>query len=482
MKSWILSTLFSAAALAACAQGSSPAPAPPSPAGAEASGANGPLYVIPVHGVVDRGMLWSGAACGGGRLNASGIILRMDTPGGRVDIMEEIIQRLLRARVRTYTFVEKDAMSAGAIIALGTDEIYMAPGSRIGAATPILMSPEGGLQNIGAAEREKMNSAMDAVVRSIAQQKGRDAKLATAMVRAESGYLFHGEVICATNRILTLTNQEAEMRYGPAKEPVLSLGTVADIPALARKIGRAEARVVEQELSGLEDFARWLSVLGPILLMLASILLYVEMNTPGFGWPGGLSILFFVLFFFGQNIAGLSGYEEVLVFAAGLVLLGIEILVIPGFGIAGITGIALVFGAVFMAMIERLPRAPGDDWIPAAADIPGLGGALLRMLLVLAGSTAGMMFLATWLPRSSLVNSRLVLGQSLPRGNSLPAGSAGLAAGETALASTDLRPAGKVEKDGNLFDVVSSGDFIPRGTKVRVMHIEGARIVVEPLT
>lgn len=477
MKNWLLSTLFSTLALGGVAQ-QSPAPAAP-----VQPDADGPLYVIPVQGVVDTGMLHvvRRGLREAEQQKASGIILRMDTPGGRVDIMEEILQRLLRTKIRTHTFVEKDAMSAGAIIALGTDEIYMAPGSRIGAATPILMSPEGGLQNIGEAEREKMNSAMDAVVRSIAQQKGRDPKLATAMVRAESGYTFHGEVIVATNRILTLTNMEAEKRYGPDQEPVLSLGTVEDLPALARRLGGANAVVIEQELTGLEDFARLLSIVGPILLILASLLLYVEINTPGFGWPGAMSILFFALYFFGQNVAGLAGHEEMLLFGAGVLLLLIEAFVIPGFGIAGILGILLVFGSVFMAMIERLPRLPDDGLIPALADIPNLTGALFRMLIVLAGSTGGMMALAAWLPRSRAVNSRLVLGQSLPVGSSIAPGSALARAGEEAVADTDLRPAGKVVSGERILDVVSTGAFVPRGTRVRVVRVEGARIVVEPI-
>ena len=477
MKNWLLSTLFSTLALGGVAQ-QGPAPAAP-----VQPDADGPLYVIPVQGVVDTGMLHvvRRGLREAEQQKASGIILRMDTPGGRVDIMEEILQRLLRTKIRTHTFVEKDAMSAGAIIALGTDEIYMAPGSRIGAATPILMSPEGGLQNIGEAEREKMNSAMDAVVRSIAQQKGRDPKLATAMVRAESGYTFHGEVIVATNRILTLTNMEAEKRYGPDQEPVLSLGTVEDLPALARRLGGANAVVIEQELTGLEDFARLLSIVGPILLILASLLLYVEINTPGFGWPGAMSILFFALYFFGQNVAGLAGHEEMLLFGAGVLLLLIEAFVIPGFGIAGILGILLVFGSVFMAMIERLPRLPDDGLIPALADIPNLTGALFRMLIVLAGSTGGMMALAAWLPRSRAVNSRLVLGQSLPVGSSIAPGSALARAGEEAVADTDLRPAGKVVSGERILDVVSTGAFVPRGTRVRVVRVEGARIVVEPI-
>lgn len=477
MKNRLLSILFSALALHGAAQQPPVAPAP------DRAGADGPLYVIPVQGVVDTGMLHvvRRGLREAEQKKAAGIILRMDTPGGRVDIMEEILQRLLRTKIRTHTFVEKDAMSAGAIIALGTDEIYMAPGSRIGAATPILMSPEGGLQNIGEAEREKMNSAMDAVVRSIAQQKGRDPKLATAMVRADSGYTFHGEVIVATNRILTLTNIEAEKRYGPDQEPVLSLGTVEDLPALARRIGGENAVVIEQELTGLEDFARLLSVVGPILLILASLLLYVEINTPGFGWPGALSILFFALYFFGQNVAGLAGHEEMLLFGAGVLLLLIEAFVIPGFGLAGILGILLVFGSVFMAMIERLPPLPDDGLIPGLADIPNLTGALFRMLIVLAGSTGGMMALAAWLPRSHAVNSRLVLGQSLPVGSSITTAGAPAHAGLEAVADTDLRPAGKVIAGEQMLDVVSTGGFVPRGTRVRVVCVEGARIVVEPL-
>ena len=477
MKNWLLSTFFSALALIGSAQET---PEPVAPLKADAGGL---LYVIPVQGVVDTGMLHvvRRGLREAEQKKASGIILRMDTPGGRVDIMEEILQRLLRSKIRTHTFVEKDAMSAGAIIALGTDEIYMAPGSRIGAATPILLSPEGGLQNIGEAEREKMNSAMDAVVRSIAQQKGRDPKLATAMVRADSGYSFHGEVIVATNRILTLTNVEAEMRYGPKQEPVLSLGTVEDLSTLARRIGGESAVVIEQELTGLEDFARLLSVVGPILLILASLLLYVEINTPGFGWPGAMSILFFALFFFGQNVAGLAGHEEMLLFGAGVLLLLIEAFVLPGFGIAGILGILLVFGSVFMAMIERLPRLPDDGMIPALADIPNLAGALFRMLIVLAGSTGGMMALAVWLPRSRVVNSRLVLGQSLPVGSSMTSDAASTRVGDEAVADTDLRPAGKVLAGEQILDVVSTGAFVPRGTRVRVVRVEGARIVVEPI-
>ena len=132
MKNWLLSTFFSALALIGSAQET---PEPVAPLKADAGGL---LYVIPVQGVVDTGMLHvvRRGLREAEQKKASGIILRMDTPGGRVDIMEEILQRLLRSKIRTHTFVEKDAMSAGAIIALGTDEIYMAPGSRIGAATP----------------------------------------------------------------------------------------------------------------------------------------------------------------------------------------------------------------------------------------------------------------------------------------------------------------------------------------------------------
>ncbi len=477
MKNWLPSILFSALALGGVAQ------QPPEPSAPARTDAEGPLYVIPVQGMVDTGMLHvvRRGLREAEQQKASGIILRMDTPGGRVDVMEEILQRLLRTKIRTHTFVEKDAMSAGAIIALGTDEIYMAPGSRIGAATPILMSPEGGLQNIGEAEREKMNSAMDAVVRSIAEQKGRDPKLATAMVRADTGYTFHGEVIVATNRILTLTNKEAEKRYGPDQVPLLSLGTVEDVNTLARRIGGDNVEVIEQELTGLEDFARLLSVVGPLLLILASLLLYIEINTPGFGWPGALSLAFFALFFFGQNIAGLAGHEEMLLFGAGVLLLVIEVFVLPGFGIAGILGILLVFGSVFMSMIERLPPLPGDGFIPDIADIPNLTDALFRMLVVMAGSTGGMMALAAWLPRSRAVNSRLVLGQSLAAGSSITPGAALARPGEEAVAETDLRPAGKVVSGERILDVVSTGAFLPRGTRVRVVRVEGARIVVEPL-
>jgi membrane-bound serine protease (ClpP class) len=121
-------------------------------------------------------------------LGADAVVFVMDTPGGRVDTTEEIIRLIEKIKVPTYTFVEHNAISAGAIIALSTDYIYMAPGSKIGDAMPIIASPQGGMQSLGDAEREKIESYVDSLIRGIAQRKGRPEDLASAMVRRSVEY------------------------------------------------------------------------------------------------------------------------------------------------------------------------------------------------------------------------------------------------------------------------------------------------------
>ena len=218
-----------------------------------------------------------------------------------------IIQVITRTDLPIYTFVENDAYSAGAIIALATPNIYMAPGSVIGAATPMMMSPMGGVQEMPDEVQEKMTSAVAAMVRAAAEQGGYDPKLAEAMVRADMEYSVNGTVISEEGRLLTLTNREAEQLVGEEQRPLLSKGTVADIDELLEVIGlpNAEKRILEITLA--ERVARLIAGIAPILMIIGLGGLWLEFKTPGFGIFGIAGITCLLLFFFGHHIAGLAG-------------------------------------------------------------------------------------------------------------------------------------------------------------------------------
>jgi membrane-bound serine protease (ClpP class) len=444
-------------------------------------------FVIPVKGPIDstrlyilkRGLAEAEAA------GAGAVVLEMDTLGGALLITDEMTKLIMAQKVPTYTFVEKDAISAGAIIAMSTDRIYMKQGSRIGDAMPVMMSSSGGgYESLGEAEREKITSPTDAMVRLIAERKGRDIMLARCMVRRELEYKIGDTTICPEGEILTMTNQEAARIFGDPPKALLSEGTVEDIPGMLEAGGKTGWTVTRLEEAPAETLANLIATVAPLLIALASLLFYLEMNTPGFSWAGIGAIVLFAIYFFGQHAAGLAGREEIIVFALGVILIVLEILVIPGFGLAGITGLVMVVGALFASMVKFFP-----DALPALPGLPEhefgswdrlYGGrqAMRQLSLALLGAGAGGVLLARWLPGSRL-GGRMVLSAQIGKQTVSPAEETSGLLGRSGLAETDLRPAGRVRLDDRLIDVISSGDYLAKGTAVVVVQAKGSRVVVE---
>lgn len=464
MKRWLC------LALALPAAGSfAPAPA------AETNTSAALVYVIPIRGMIESALLYviRRGVHEAESHRARALVLTMDTPGGTVAAAEEIIKTLSGLSMPTYTLVEKNAISAGAIIALATDHIYMTPGSKIGDAMPVMMSPLGGVQEIPPLMQEKSVSYVAGLVRSVAQRKGHDDRLAEAMVRPELEYQVDGLVISPSNQLLTLTNVEAERRVGPDRHPLLSEGTVSDLAGLLTAVGLADCRVEEMRVTGAERLARWITMLAPLLLIGGLLGLYIEFKTPGFGLPGILGILCLAVFFWGHHVAGLAGMEELLVFLLGLALLLAEIFIIPGFGAAGIAGLLLMAGALFAAMIQHYPSGPWyPSWAQVTVPIIRLGTALLVSL----GAAVA---LARWLPAMPGFN-RLALDRKADRSSGFTAApdQAGML-GLAGRALSALRPAGVAEIADRKCDVVTRGEFLAAGTRVRVAAAEGGRLVVE---
>ena len=409
------------------------------------------------------------------------IIFHMDTPGGQLAATEEIVNNIIDIPIPTYTLVDRNAISAGAIIALATDHIYMVPGSRIGDALPMMGGPMG-YQTMDERAIKKVTAPVDAMMRSIAERKGRNVDVARAMIRHDMEVKIGDLVIWEGGEALTMTDTEAARTYGDPPKPLLSEGTVKNLDELLEKLELGEAEKVELEVNWAEQTAKFISNLSPFLIMVGLVGLFIEMNSPGISWAGLVAVFCFALFFLGHYVAGLAGSEEILVFLLGVILIGLELFVIPGFGIAGFSGIVLMIGSLFMAMVQRYPGID-KQFIPRLEDFSDLHGPMMALSTAIIGSGIGVGLAGKFLPKSRGFNRRMVLQASSDKASGYVAAKDESALlGKRGCTISALRPGGRVNIDGRPVDVVSVGDFIDAGIEVQVERIEGMRIVVGPVT
>jgi len=382
--------------------------------------------------------------------------------------------------IRTITYVNKDALSAGSLIAISTQRIYMAPGSRIGASAIVTASgdiEEGDL-------KEKHVSALVALARSAAENAGHDPDLVEAMIRKDFEYTLGEEIISKSGQLLTLTDRDAARvipaTNGVPERPLLAVATVDSLDALKAAEGLLQARFRTVRPSAAEQIARYIEQFAFIFLAGGLLGIYIEFKTPGFGLPGILGGILLAIFFWGHRIAGLSGDIELVLFALGLLLLLLELLVIPGFGIAGISGIVLILAAVFFSMVRHAPAAPTFRF-PAIH----LQQATNQLGLALAMALGMGMVAARFLPRTRsfqhlVLSTALVGSGDAPTlGSSSNATANAPAIGTTGTALTPLHPAGFASVGDRRLNVVAHGDFIEPGETVIIAEIHGNRIVVD---
>ncbi len=453
----------------------------PSPESVFAAESKGATYVIPIKGMIERGLLYAvrRGIEDAKQNNASAIIIDMDTPGGKLQSAEEIVFLLLNAGVPTYTYVNPDAISAGAIISFATDEIYMAPSGRIGDAMPIMMNPMpmGGAQAVPEDLKPKIMSPTLAMVRATTQAKGHDSDLAEAMVDPDLEYRIGDEVICAEGQLLTLTSQEAERRVGEEQRPLLSMGTVESLKALIEKLGLSGTEIVTVEITPAERIARAIEgfPLSGILMALGMLGLYIEFKTPGFGFPGIAGMILLAIWFWGHHLAGLAGTTELVLFILGVVLLAVEIFVIPGFGLTGIAGLLAIFLAIFSGMIE-LPSPNRPTFAPIDSQVQW---AVLNMGLAFGLTFALAIMLSSVLPRTNAFH-RILLENAVSssEGYASSEEKPGLV-GLTGKAVTPLHPSGIGLFDGKRLSVVARGSFIDANAPIVIAEAHGNRIVVD---
>jgi membrane-bound serine protease (ClpP class) len=434
-----------------------------------------PVYVIPIRDEIEETIVYVVRRGVNEAVDhkAKAIILDMSTNGGRGDAMEEIMQIIDSFKGETITYVNKKAYSAGAFIAVSTQHIYMAPSSVIGAAAPVMMGPSGGVEDLPSTYQKKIASAFSARIRAAAQRHGHNPELVDAMVKETEGLTIDGKEIVKKGEILTLTDSEATMLVGKPSKPLLAEGTANNLNEIYKKFGYDESQVVTIKPTGMERLARLITLMSPLLLLIGIGGIYLEVKTPGVSLPGIIGVTALVIFFCGHYVAGLSGSEEILLFALGLVLIGVELFLFPGHIIPGLVGVVAVLTALLWAMVDKLPGSPVIPTIPQI-QLP-----LIKLTLSLVGAMLLITLLARFLPKSKGPLGGLVLNtQMSSRQGFSTADQHQELIGEKGITLSILRPSGSARVGNKILDVMTEGEFVSANQEVIIREVRGAQIIV----
>lgn len=408
---------------------------------------------------------------------AKAVVFDIDTPGGYAIQTADLITRVMPdLSIPSIAYVNMNATSAGSMVAFGCDKIYMHPRGTIG-STGIVA---GGGQEIDDVMRAKIESLFKSYVKIVAKEKGRNPDVMNAMMFKDKEYSFaDGKIIVAKGDLLNLTADEASLIVDG--KPLLADGICEDLLAVLEREGLSEASVVLAEPTGLDAFASWVGIMSPLLISVGMIAVFLELKTPGVGIFGLVAAVAFSLFFVGNNLDGnVSGFGLAALFVIGLLLVILEFFVIPGTFVAGTIGVLMMLASLTIAMVDTdvLDSFKNSDigivgvtlllgWPLVYLSIGTFGAGLLAMLV--------MRFLPSMPMYGSLsVSARLEPGMGVEEESTIAS-----RVGKTGVAVTELRPAGKVDIEGELVDVISERGFVAKGDLVRVISADGMRILVE---
>ncbi|MEM7108452.1 MAG: NfeD family protein [Bacteroidota bacterium] len=389
-------------------------------------------------------------------IEADLVVVDMDTYGGIVTDAKDIVENIMAFDKPVWVFINNDAASAGALISIACDSIYMAPGANIGAATVVTAD--------GAAAPDKYQSYMRSTMRSIAEEKGRDPKIAEAMVDQSIAI----DSVTQEGQVITFSTTEA-IKFGfcEAKvnsiEELLERNEITDYEITTYKLSSTE-KIIAVFLNPFVSGILILVIIGGI---------WFELQTPGVGFPIAAAILAATLYFVPYYMNGLAENWEIIAFFLGVVLIAVEVFVIPGFGVAGILGISLTIGSLILVMVNN------DNFDFSFVPFSAILTAVVVVIAAMAGSVvlfvvAGASFATT------KAFSRLTLTDTMPKDDGYTSTyySKELI-GKEGIAQTILRPSGKILIDDELYDAYTRGDYLNKGDKVIVTSAEGTSLKVK---
>ena len=406
------------------------------------------------------------------RKDADMVLLDMDTPGGRLDICLEMMEMLDYFEGKTATYVNPDAISAGAFIASACDQIFFSPSGKMGAAAVI----QGTGEDIPETALMKVESYLLANIRVLSEGYKYRADVMRAMLDADYELVIEGEVLKPKGELLTLTASQAMEVYGDPEETPLGAGVFDSIEDLLEDQFGLNGYTVEAfEVSYSEEFAKWMSAIAPALLGLGLLALFVEFKTPGFGVFGIAGLLLLGVFFLSNYIAGLAGNEAFVIFALGLGFIFIEVFVLPGFFIFGLLGLGMMVWALIYAMSDFWPGGV----VPFSFEfllIPAQNF-LLGMLIALVGALILGRFL-----KGSIIERALVLSATLKERDGGSKGNSpelGALIGKRGVCRTRLNPSGIIEIEGQNFEAHANIGYIEKGQQVVVLSNDNFKINVD---
>lgn len=431
-------------------------------------------------------------------LGADVVVLEIDSPGGYIDSSLNIANALRDLKwAHTVAYVPREALSGAAIISLGTDDILMHENAMIGDAGPIFMDRDFLFRHAP----EKIRSDLVAKVRGLSEDSNRPPAIAEAMVDMDLEvfkveHADTGEITYKSDAELEAVDDGTEWRKVALLEAskkgqflevtgqkAVEIGLANEIAnsraVVAKKFGRDANDIIVLEKTWVDTVVTILnsSFMMALLLIIGLIAIYFELAAPGIGIGGLISGLCFGLFFWSQFLGGTAGWLDVVLFLAGVAFLLVELFVIPGFGVAGLTGLLLIGASIIMAT-QRFAGADG-----VATD------GLLRSLMILAGSAVASMFgmyLASKYFGGLTLFKRMTLEPPTPAvavGGTLASGPAAsdqpaVAVGDIGVADSALRPSGRVVFGDSYRDVVADGSFVEKGKQVRITKLSGTHITV----
>ena len=386
------------------------------------------------------------------------VIIEMDTYGGAVNDADDIRTRIMEFSVPVWVFINKDAASAGALISIACDSIFMAPGSSIGAATVVIQD--------GSAAPDKYQSYMRSIMRSTAEANNRDPNIAEAMVDED----IEIDSISKAGEVLTFSTSEA-IKHGFCEGEAESIDEVLEMNDIT------DYSISEFTLSSSEKIIRFFlnPFISGILILVIIGGIYFELQTPGVGFPLLAAIIAVILYFIPYYLNGLAANWEIIMFIVGIALIALEIFVIPGFGIAGIAGLIFTLSSLILVMLNNdffdFSFVKASEIFQASATIlAGLFGSIIIMFFGGVRLTNTKLFkriaLQTVQNRSEGYTSNFKKEPMI---------------GKTGTAYTVLRPSGKVMIEGSLFDAYTRGDYIEKNDKIKVINDEGTSLKVKKL-
>jgi len=390
-------------------------------------------------------------------INADVMLIHMNTYGGMVDAADSIRTKILNSKIPVYVLIDNNAASAGALISIACDSIYMVEGASIGAATVV--------NQAGEVVPDKYQSYMRAMMRSTAEAAGRNPDIAEAMVDPS----IYVAGISDSGKVLTFTTSEA-IKHNFCE------GKATTLDDVLQKAGYLEYDIVHHQLSPLDKVINFLisPVISGILIMLIVAGLYFELQTPGVGFPLGASIVAAMLYFAPLYLEGLATHIEIILFIVGIILIFLEIFAIPGFGVAGVLGILFTVTGLTLAMVESF-----DSTTPFSADLGPLTKAFFTVIISVFAALIGSMFLGQKLfTTNRFGHLALDTIQQKEPGVTYDGFDYQSLIGKNALAHTMLRPSGKIFLNDEIYDATLESGFADKGDMVVIVSFHTGQLFV----